>query len=476
MSSIGIPTLVRVILISATLVIRPASAQEDAPPLGAYNADIKESSISGVASGAFMAVQFAVSWSSTIKGVGVIAGGPFYCAQGTATAELSGNLLPDLTATGPCMKGPPPALDPLFKKTDEWARRGDIEDTGNIANQRIYIFSGYNDAIVSSKVVDNTYRFYLRYLVGQNKANIFYQNAIGAGHSQVTADYGLSCADNKDYFINRCNYDQAGIILQHIYGALNPKTKGALSGKLISFNQREFTFPESPASYSMAESGYIYVPASCAAYEPCRVHIALHGCKQNFGAIGDRYIRHSGYNEWADANHLIILYPQTIAGNPLTDFGTPLNPFGCWDWWGYTNFNYAVKAGRQVTTIKTMLDRLTSEYVQKATAAAADRASPPGLLVNDVSDTGVAIAWMPMAAAQIYTIYRAIGHSDSFTALGSVSGLSFGDMGLRPATSYSYKVDVTAEGPSERSSSLAVTATTRPVPPRCDRPGSCAGP
>jgi poly(3-hydroxybutyrate) depolymerase len=97
------------------------------------------------------------------------------------------------------------------------------------------------------------------------------------------------------------------------------------------FEQREFTLPASPASYSLAETGYAYLPASCAALEPCRVHVALHGCKQNYDAIGDRYIQHAGYNEWADTNHLIILYPQTIAGDPVTNFGTPLNPYGCWD-------------------------------------------------------------------------------------------------------------------------------------------------
>ena len=28
---------------------------------------------------------------------------------------------------------------------------------------------------------------------------------------------------NGGKFINRCGYDQAGIILQHIYGALHPR-------------------------------------------------------------------------------------------------------------------------------------------------------------------------------------------------------------------------------------------------------------
>ena len=225
----------------------------------------------------------------------------------------------------------------------------------------------------------------------------------------------------------------------------------------------------------MAETGYVYVPASCAGQQPCRVHIALHGCKQNFETIQDRYIQHAGYNEWADTNRLIILYPQTIVGNPATDPFTPLNPFGCWDWWGYTNFNYAVKAGRQITTIKAMLDRLTGGHVPPL-AAAADAAAQSGIVVNDVSNTGAAIAWTPAVGAQTYTVNRASSSDNSFAPIGSVSGLSFGDLSLLPATPYRYKVTVTLSGGTEGPSSPVVTATTLPEPPRCDTPGSCPVP
>lgn len=386
--------------------------------------------------------------------------------------SLLGNLGPTSTATGPCMKGPPPDLEPLFEKTDEWARGADIDDPRNIANQRIYIFAGYNDSVVNPKVGDAAYRFYLHYLSGRNNGNMFYQSAIGAGHSQVTVDYGEQCNKNEGEFIDHCNYDQAGILLQHTYGALNPKNRDALSGKLVAFDQRELTSPESPASYSMAETGYVYVPGSCAHQLPCRVHIALHGCKQNFATIKDHYIRHAGYNEWADTNRLIIVYPQTIVGDPTTDPFTPINPFGCWDWWGYTNFNYAVKAGRQISTIKAMLDRVTSGHLPTGPTAA-DPATPDGIVVNDVSDIGAAIAWTPVASAQSYQISRQSDGAASFTPIGSVSGPSFGDLGLRPATSYRYKVSINLTGGTEGPSSLVVMATTLPVPPRCDTPGSC---
>jgi hypothetical protein len=418
-----------------------------------------------------MAVQFGVAWSSIIKGVGVIAGGPYYCAQGTAADGLLGNFSAELRATGPCMKGPPPDLAALFEKTDEWARGDDIDDPRNIASQHIYVFTGYNDTVVAPKVGEAAYRFYLHYLGDRNNGNLFYQSAIGAGHSQVTADYGLPCNKNEGYFIDDCNYDQAGIILQHIYGALNPKNRGTLTGKLVAFDQRELTSPASPASYSMAETGYVFVPASCAALQPCRVHVALHGCKQNVDTIQGRYIEHGGYNEWADSNRLIILYPQTIAGNPATDPFTPLNPFGCWDWWGYTNFNYAVKAGRQITTIKAMLDRLASRYTENP--APAPDSIVPKIVVNDVSDIGAAIAWTPAANAQSYEIARVSGSDTTFTPVGSVSGPSFAELGLRPATRYHYRLTVTRSGGAVGPPSPTVTAATLPVPPRCDTPGSC---
>src|SRR5438309_2854615 len=205
--------LVRLTAVVVAVGIIPAFAEGGAVPLPAYNADIKESSISGISSGAFMAVQFGVSWSSIVKGVGVIAGGPYYCAQGTATDGLLGNLGPALTATGPCMKGPPPDLEPLFEKTDEWARRGDVDDPHNIAKQRIYVFAGYNDSIVNPKVGGAAYRFYLHYLGGRNDGIIFFQGAIGAGHSQVTADYGTPCNKNAWTFIDCCYYELDGIIL-----------------------------------------------------------------------------------------------------------------------------------------------------------------------------------------------------------------------------------------------------------------------
>lgn len=51
-----------------------------------------------------------------------------------------------------------------------------------------------------------------------------------------------------------------------------------------------------------------------------------------------------------------MLYPQTIASV------IPVNPEGCWDWWGYTGWNYAVQSAPQMTTIMNMVNMITSGY------------------------------------------------------------------------------------------------------------------
>ena len=52
--------------------------------LPAYKGDPQGTSVSGLSSGAFMAVQYQVAFSASVKGAGIVAGGPYYCAAGIA--------------------------------------------------------------------------------------------------------------------------------------------------------------------------------------------------------------------------------------------------------------------------------------------------------------------------------------------------------------------------------------------------------
>jgi poly(3-hydroxybutyrate) depolymerase len=456
------------------LLAAPAGARA-ADALPALNADIAQSSVSGISSGGFMAVQFATAWSSVIKGVGVIAGGPFYCAQASSADILNGYILPILTATGPCMKGPAPDVGRLIATADGMAASGDIDPLSNLALQKVYIFHGVNDAVVARSVTDDTASFYRHYIPAANRGNLFYQTTIPAGHSQVIQNRpgatGLNtCPQNELPYIDQCGYDQAGILLQHIYGRLNPPNTGAPAGSMISFPQSAYTAPFSTTVMSLGDTGYAYIPASCAQGAACRVHIALHGCKQDYGDIQDRYINYAGYNAWADTNNIVVLYPQTQFGSGVGV--APTNPQACWDWFGYVNqdSSYVTKTGRQIQAMKAMLDALTAGTKPAPVVAAASGA--PSLAVTDASDVAADLAWSPVAGATAYNVYRA-GADGKFVQVGTTAiGTSYGDSGLAPATQYAWQVSAVA-GSGEGPLSAAATATTRATPPVCVSPGSC---
>ncbi|HXZ06691.1 MAG TPA: poly(3-hydroxybutyrate) depolymerase, partial [Paraburkholderia sp.] len=76
----------------ALCALSVGSFAQSIKPLPALNIDITQTSVSGLSSGGFMAVQLAVAFSSIIKGAGIVAAGPFYCSQGslvTATTRCS---------------------------------------------------------------------------------------------------------------------------------------------------------------------------------------------------------------------------------------------------------------------------------------------------------------------------------------------------------------------------------------------------
>jgi hypothetical protein len=322
-------------------------------PLSAYNVAASQTSVSGLSSGGYMAVQFEIAFSSLIKGAGIIAGGPYYCAQGNPTTATS-----VCSCTAFLCNNRPGAtgVQTLVRITDRNARRGAIDPPLNLARHRIWLFSGKADSIVPQTIMNDLASYYTSYV---DRSDISYKTDIDAQHAQPTDFYGNSCATLGDPYINNCAYDAAGELLKWIYGSLNPRNDGELSGIFVQFNQAEFL--ADPVSHGMDKNGWLYVPAACRHQQPCRLHIAFHGCNQYQGYsyidgsglvfFGTTFVRNAGYNKWADSNRMIVLYPQATA--------TLTNPEGCWDWWGYDDANYALKSGRQMSTVHKMFQRIS---------------------------------------------------------------------------------------------------------------------
>jgi poly(3-hydroxybutyrate) depolymerase len=460
--------------IAALIVVAATGASAEPVGLRGYNAAIGESSISGISSGAFMAVQFGTAWSSVIKGVGVVAGGPYWCAKADALDVITGYWAPVWRATGACMKGPASDLDikEFTDKADAKAAAGEIDPLSHVGRQKVYLFHGYNDTIVDKAATDAAADFYRHYLGPANRGNLFYQTTLGAGHSFVVTKEGApglnDCKGNIEPYIDQCGYDQAGIVLQHIYGRLNRPNRAQLTGTVKSFDQSVYTKPHLPDALSMGDTGYVFVPEDCERGAACRVHVALHGCKQDVGDIGRRFVDEAGFNAWADVNYLIILYPQT-----KTSPFAPGNPQACWDWWSYVDHedSYVTKSGAQIKAIKAMLDALTAGAAAPAVTGEPTASAPQLLTAIDASDTGIDLSWSPVGGVTTYRVSRA-GADGVFKAIGDVTGASFADSGLTPQTTYRWRVSAILNG-AEGPASDDASGTTLSPPPRCDNPGSC---
>lgn len=328
-------------LLIAAAVAAPASATTaPATALPRLHAAATRTSVSGLSSGGFMTVQYGVAFSASVKGLGVVAGGPYNCAY----VNVGG--------IEACMRGVPSG-ESSWRAAEGFAALGQIDPVANLAKLKVYVFGGTQDSVVQPAVVKATYDFFVA--AGVPKANLAYERTLPAGHAFIAPTFGNACQVNAAPYIDRCAvaghaYDQPRAILEHIYGPLQPAVP-TLSATVQAFAQRPFADPTT----GMDETGYVYIPKACAAdARQCAVHVVFHGCQQGAKTVGDDVYAKLGYNAWADSNRIIVLYPQISATE------VPPNPNGCWDWWGFTGLDFQVRRGAQLSAVKAMVDRLTA--------------------------------------------------------------------------------------------------------------------
>jgi len=342
----------RFLALCAAMVSGAALARQPAQPLPALGANLAQTSVSGLSSGGFMAAQVAVAFSSRIMGVGVIAGGPYYCAGSYPEVSLL------QTAVTSCMSPVSAAVaadgKASFRNATAFAEQGLIDPVAQLARQRVYLFSGAKDNTVKTVVVDAVQQFYA--LAGMPAGQLRYQKNPDAGHGFLTANPdNAPCDATSAPFINNCGFNQSHELLRHIYpDKREPANQGALSGKMIEFDQREFI---QGARSSMDPTGYAYVPQACRAGS-CAVHVVFHGCRQGASVVGPAFYGRTGYNEFADRNTLIVLYPQVHPSS-----GVPANPLGCWDFWGYSGEDpqqpgFHTRTAPQMAAVMAMVARL----------------------------------------------------------------------------------------------------------------------
>ena len=347
------PAIAGLAALAASVVLLAGCSPEQRQRLPALEAVTDRTSVSGISSGAYMAGQFQIAHSRLVIGAAIIAGGPYGCAESLFADMLPGPgsaFLNMTKAINGCMLNamqiwgvPNPPL--LASKARRLAENDRIDPIAGIADDRVYLFAGKEDRTVVPAIVLAAAQLYSE--LGVPSGQVVLESRLSAGHAFVTEDRGLACDHTGKPYVVDCDYDQAGALLAHIYGPLQPRSTTP-QGHYLVFDQRSFT--HDLGDHGMSDTGVAYIPEACRQSVRCRVHIAFHGCAQNRALVEDVFVKDSGFARWADTNGLIVLFPQTAT--------SPLNPQGCWDWWGYTGRGYLTRDAPQIEAVHRMLGRL----------------------------------------------------------------------------------------------------------------------
>jgi len=300
------------------------------------NIDPERITVSGVSAGAQMAHQMHIAYSDLFNGGAMIAGGPFGCAEGSLA-----------TAMGRCVG----TADPDFSVEEQVsmirgaAEAGQLAPLDKLADDPVWLFHGAQDTAVAEGVSDLLAELYKQLIPG---GAIVYVKDVEAGHSFPAMAQGSACTAMEAPFVADCDYDAAGILLQHLYPGLQEPP----------FNDTpevttELTTVALPGAVDagLSETAYLFIPPACAGGEnACALHLVLHGCAQSAVQVDTGFMLQSGYLPWAEANGIVLAFPQVVPG--IT------NPLGCWDWWGYTGADYLYREGKQMTVLAEWIESL----------------------------------------------------------------------------------------------------------------------
>jgi hypothetical protein len=169
-----------------------------------------------------------------------------------------------------------------------------------------------------------------------------------AEHVFPTMDQGNDCMEMVSPLIGDCDYDAAGELLSYLYPGLETPGAEVKTGLL------EVTLPGAGEA-NLLDAAYLYVPPACGeADNSCALHLVLHGCAQSAETVGTEFIELSGYLPWAEANDIVMAFPQV-----KPSMVAPINPHACWDWWGYTGDDYAKRNGKQMHTLVDWINGLS---------------------------------------------------------------------------------------------------------------------
>lgn len=287
-----------------------------------------------------MAVQLHVAHADWIRGVASIAGGIWNCAEGDLQRSQ------DI-----CLKHPEKVdVSALAQAYQAQAQGGKLAANShlNSSETRVWIFASQKDQVTRAAAADKLDEFYK--LVAP-RSQIQRVSHADAAHGFLTEAYGKACGQHGLPWIIDCDHDQAGQLLEAVVHPRPAKWNARQSASAQNYFR---VAQNAPADAMMLDWAEVYVPTSCQPIagqsNTCALHVALHGCQMSTEFIQRQFIEHAGYNAWAEANGIVVLYPQVAKSRA--------NPLGCWDWFGYTQKDHVSQSAPQIQALQKLIQAL----------------------------------------------------------------------------------------------------------------------
>lgn len=314
----------RSLILTCLAFVAPAFAGDEL----SLDIDPERVTVSGISSGGQMATQLHVAYSDLFSGAAILSGGPYNCARNSLMRALK------LCTTN---TEEPLPVEEFATDIRAAAAAGNIADPQNLADDRVWLYRGTVDSRVSALVHWAGADLYAEFVPGEQMRRV---DDIDADHVFPAKGQGNDCHEVVAPYVGDCGYDGAGELLSFLYPGLTEPASVQV-GDVLSVE-----LPDA-AEAELLETAYLYVPRACeGGAQSCALHVVLHGCAQSAEVVGTDFIEMSGYLPWAEANGIVLAFPQVSKSIAM-----PMNPHGCWDWWGYTGDDYASRSGAQQSAV-----------------------------------------------------------------------------------------------------------------------------
>ena len=320
---------------AAALVWYAMQAGQPVYPLPKLRIDPQRVAVAGFSSGAIMAQQMHLAYSDRLSGAALLSGPPYHCSEGSLETALSR-----------CTKAEPQGPDAasLAARVEDRSTKGELAPLQGLIGDRVFAVHGKRDVLVPESIARASLAVYEALPVA-SQMSLQWDGEGEFAHVWPTLEAGGDCGVTASPYIGKCGRDFAAEAMRALFGA--PARAVANAAGQLQLVHLSNSDPDG-LDPLLDEVGYFYRPPQCDDDSACGLLIVFHGCEQTMASVGDAFAREAGFNRWADAYDVAVLYPQVRATY------MPLNPKACWDWWGYSGPDYDTRKGVQLRAVANM--------------------------------------------------------------------------------------------------------------------------